>query len=328
MFSRNRTLVVSHDPGLVNQARGAIQVLGGAVTAAPSGESAMLELAEGDVGLVVAATELPDLDGYELCRQLKAMEPAPLVVLLHAHADGSAARRASETGADATLGRPFAGAELARLLEKLAGKRFFTGVDSTYDSLQWPRAADSIIEPGTGVFPPTEGEVEIDHGESWASSVVSAAIRPLDSDEEDAIQSLGTGAFEAVGSPTTPEGAFSTQELPAQNLEAFDEANPVSVPVSATTTAHFRPLSDPGVEAPERPSTIAAASAGFLPPVEVDSGEGVTEAVREELSKLTAPEGELSMLIQQAVASAVTEAIKQVLPAVAAEAARIARDGD
>ncbi len=353
MSERNRTLVVSHDPGLVNQARGAIQVLGGPVTSAHSAEAATSELAEGDVGLVIAATQLPGQDGYEFCRALKDREEAPRVVLLHAHADATAARRSAEAGADATLGRPFAGADLAKLLEGLVGKRFFTGVDGSHEAFQWPRAVDSVVDPMTGVFPRSESdeiEVEIDPGESWASSVVSAAIRPLEDEELPAdessavLESLGTGAYEPVdrtGNNDVPEGAFSTQELPAQNLEAFDESHPVSVPVSPTTTAHFKPISDPDASddsddsAPDpgkkkATTLVDASTSGFLPPIAppLDTPPDVGIAVREELAKLTATDGALTELIQRSVASAVTEALKQVLPAVAAEAARLAQDGD
>ncbi len=358
-----RTLVVSPDPGLVNQVRGAIQVLGGRVATSPTGELALVQAAQGNVELVIAATELPGMDGFDLCRRLKSLESPPRTVLVHSVADRRVARMAGEVGADATLRRPFQGFQLARRLEELMGSRFFTDRPPTVSTQtvgepEMHPAAASLVDPMTGVFYGGQGdevEVQISADESWAEAVVSAAIQPLD-DEELPSQS------QAIAERPGPD---ETQDLPELAVQTFDEDHPVSVPVDAGTTAHFRPIRPPGgdsqagdesdaAQAPEasveessgaassapsdppapavvtpgasRSAELSPATGGFLPAEEdLPPSRGDVEAlVRDEFDRLVSPGGPLAAAIQRSVASAVANAMRQVLPALASEAARMA----
>lgn len=320
MGTRERTLIVSHDPGLTGQIRGAIQVLGGSVLSTGDATRALADLDELGIELVIAATALPGIDGYELCRQIKAMRPDTKVMLVYGDGDSVARRRCTEAGADATITRPVRGASLSARLEALVGRSFFLGVDGTDDSWNYPRAAASIIDPMTGVFPASEAEVLIDDGGSWAESVVSAAIKPLDDYE------LGPDA---------------TQDLPEMALEEFDPEHPVSVPVDAGTTAHFKPLKDPAAADGDDEEADASSSQigqhqsdpptnAFLPAQDdLDSADEVKAVdvgalVRAELDRLTAPGGSLAQTIESSIASAVASAMQAVLPALAKEAARMA----
>lgn len=352
-----RTLVVSPDPGLVNQVRGAIQVLGGRVATSPTGELALVQAARGSIELVIAATELPGMDGFDLCRRLKTLDSPPRTVLVHSSADQRVARLAGEVGADATLRRPFQGFQLARRLEELMGSRFFAerSFPSTSTPLDEPDlhpAAASLVDPMTGVFyggQDDEVDVQISADESWAEAVVSAAVRPL-SDED-----LPSRDAEVRDEP----GPDETQDLPELAVQTFDEDHPVSVPVDAGTTAHFRPIrplneneddeddeddeardspspssSVQGVEAGDagsRSAELSPATGGFLPSEEdlPPSRNEVQSLVRDEIDRLVAPGGPLAATIQRSVATAVATAMRQVLPALASEAARMAtRDRD
>ncbi|MCP4870938.1 MAG: response regulator [Proteobacteria bacterium] len=320
MGTRERTLIVSHDPGLTGQIRGAIQVLGGSVLSTGDATRARADIKEFGLDLVIAATALPGTDGYELCRQIKEERPDTKVMLVYGHGDSVAARRCTEAGADATITRPVRGAVLSARLEALVGKSFFLGVDGTDDSWNYPRAAASIIDPMTGVFPASEAEVLIDDGGSWAESVVSAAIKPLDDEE------LGPDA---------------TQDLPEMALEEFDPEHPVSVPVDSGTTAHFKPIKDPEAGNDEDEASASSSQIGrpsdasmnaFLPAQdELDSADDlkavpVEEIVRAEIERLTKPGGALAQTIESSIASAVANAMQAVLPALAKEAARMAGD--
>ncbi len=322
MGKRERTLIVSHDPGLTGQIRGAIQVLGGEVLSATAADRALADVSDHEIDLVIAATELPGTDGYELCKQIKDARRSTKIMLVHPAGDAVAAKRCTEAGADATITRPVRGAALTARLEALVGKAFFLGLDKTDDSLSWPRAADSIIDPMTGVFPPTQAEVIVDETGSWASSVVSAAIQPLDDEE--------------LPSPD------ATQDLPEMALEEFDEEHPVSVPVDAGTTAHFKPVGENGAEQLQTGSQPAAApdstpnpeDSAFLPAqADLDPADELPPAdldavVRAEIDKLVAPGGRLAQTIEDSVASAVASAMEKVLPALVREAARMASGGD
>lgn len=378
-------MVVSPDPGLVNQVRGAIQVLGGKVATSPTGELALVQAAQGSIELVIAATELPGMDGYDLCRRLKSLDSPPRTVLVHSSGDRRVGRLAGEVGADATLRRPFQGFQLARRLEELMGDRFFVeraGLTSgsTPAEPEFHPAAASLVDPMTGVFYGGQGDdvdVQISADESWAEAVVSAAIHPL---EDEDLPSVDGG--EAPG----PD---ETQDLPELAVQTFDEEHPVSVPVDAGTTAHFRPIkalgdnqdsdasehddsdsdahaaalddgsdagqsesseggpassrpeqtpepaaasvsmSTPLVEAGaavSRSAELSPATGGFLPAEEdlPASRAEVQSLVREEIDRLAAPGGQLAATIQRSVATAVATAMRQVLPALASEAARMA----
>jgi CheY-like chemotaxis protein len=287
------------------------------------------------------------MDGFELCRRLKTLNMPPRTVLVHSSGDRRVAVLAGEVGADATLRRPFQGFQLARRLEELMGSGFFadktmpSATKGPEDTGMSPAAA-SLVDPMTGVFYGAQGDdvdVQISADESWAEAVVSAAIQPLDDEdlpgrdeEEDDDEVLG------------PD---QTQDLPELAVQTFDEDNPVSVPVGACTTAHFRPIRMLGDDEPEEPEPSSAsgspqvvasdpeasrstglgpATGGFLP-AEAElppSKEQVEDIVRQEFDRLVAPGGQLASAIQRSVATAVATAMRQVLPALASEAARMA----
>lgn len=278
MAKNNRGLVVSPDPGFVNQAMGALRREGARVTSVSSAEEALGIVVAQGARVVVAEAELPGASGYQLCRDLKELEDAPLVVLVHLGSDTRAGRRASDAGADETLRRPFAASHLVARVRALTDPSFFLATGEHERPAMEDRSAMSLVDPATGLFRQADGDPE---ASAWADSVVSEVV-------------------------VVVEGG-NTQELPAVAMEPFDENNPVSVPVDANTTAHFRPVTG---EAP-----------------------GVTESdvrrmVAQGLEEFASPGGALSQAVTHSVQSAVAEALKSVLPAVAAEAARQARKSE
>ena len=108
---------------------------------------------------------------------------------------------------------------------------------------------------------------------------------------------------ESVVSQVVELHAGSTQELPAMAIQTFDENHPVSVPVDPDNTAHFD------------------ADSSF-------SARDIEEIVDERLAEFAAPGGPLSAAIQATVHGAVADALRSVLPSIASEAARLAREGD
>lgn len=86
-------------------------------SAALSGKDALRFIAENDPDAVVADWSLPDMEGPELARRVRADGYAAAVILLWADADWKQLRRALECGANDLLGRPFT---LDRLLWSLS----------------------------------------------------------------------------------------------------------------------------------------------------------------------------------------------------------------
>ncbi len=303
MGSSTRTLVVSPDPGLVQQVRSALDSQGVSVVSADSAATAVALVATRHHALVIAAAELPDGSGYELARRLKVLPDAPVVLLVGGDRDGKAIARSHNAGADGFLHRPLRSAELLGRLRDLLGEAWFElAFESDSDELSdmvgvTGVGPHSMVDPLTGVF------VEADTG--FSLQVID------DGDSMD-------------GAP------FQTEELPALAFEQFDEDHPVSVPVSADVTAHgMRAV--PEHEQPDRPAPVGrpapTASApvaalgpdtGGHPPVKAGQSVATEASVDARIEALMKPGGALSSRIEEAVAAAVSKALADVIPAVIA----------
>jgi DNA-binding NarL/FixJ family response regulator len=69
--------------------------------------------------LVILDIELPDIDGFSVTRQLKAMPNPPLVVLLSIHSDEISMRRGLQAGCDAFLEKGMGWPVLLSALQKV-----------------------------------------------------------------------------------------------------------------------------------------------------------------------------------------------------------------
>jgi len=330
-----RTLIVSPDPGLVQQTRGVLEARGVDVKSVAGSEAARDVAREGPLDLVIAEVDLPGGSGYELCRLLKASADPPKVMLLFTAGEGSAERNAAECGADAAVRRPFLTSQFLEQLVPMVGPAFFgiqsVSVDSVDSIDPEDRNPGSIIDPGTGIF--------------------SDGVSVLDSGDYNA---LATGDVEALNGP-------QTQELPPLNIEPFDEENPVSVPVSASATAHAMPVvsqstrsvdieiededdsyvsqevdaadqsDDDDVPDPFSTSRVSSLgrATGEAAAVAVDADPSVKEAARvrravdSHLDELLEPGGRLATLLEDTVSRAVSDALAQAIPAATEAAARL-----
>ncbi len=261
MSSNWRGIIVSPDPGLAGQVRAALVREGARIESTSNGEEALGMVVGEGAHLVIAEGELPGNSGYQLCADLKSLQEMPRVLLIFVGSDPRGPRRASESGADAVLRRPFTAAQLIDKVRAITEPDFFRAVANQ------PPSAMSIVEPASGIF---------GSAAAWADSIVSQVIDPR---------------------------AGSTQELPAMAIQTFDENHPVSVAVDPDNTAHVS--ADEGLS-------------------ELD----VQRIVDTRLAAFAATGGPLSEAIQASVHGAVADALKSVLPAIALEAARLARDGD
>jgi len=292
MSTGNRGIVVSHDPGFVNQVGRALEASGCILSRHNSAETAQIEATEKVFALVVTEAELPGLSGFELCRQLKEDEVPPKVIVVH-RGDPRATERADEAGADALLQRPITAAGLVELVDELLGPAYFLKASQERPPARPPiepsagAAGMSIVDPATGVFGPD--------GDSWADAAVSSAVMALASQQMEQID------------------AGNTMELPEDMVENFDEEHPVSVKVDAGTTAHFLPP-------PSEGDLIADSDS--------NSFDSLRSLVSEEVNKALAPGGAFAERLEAAVNRAVVAALHSVLPKISEEAARIAKGED
>lgn len=104
-------LIVDDDPDLISVCRVGLGALGHVVRSARSGRDGLADVAIHPPEVVVLDLGLPDLDGLEVCRQIRRWSDVAIIVL---SADGTEDRKvdALDGGADDYVTKPFAMREL------------------------------------------------------------------------------------------------------------------------------------------------------------------------------------------------------------------------
>ena len=104
-------LVVDDEPAITKVLSAALQARGYVVTTAATGEEALGRVAIDSPTVVVLDLGLPDLDGLEVCRRIRAWSDVPIIVLT---AEGADDRKvaALDEGADDYVTKPFSMPEL------------------------------------------------------------------------------------------------------------------------------------------------------------------------------------------------------------------------
>lgn len=123
-----RILIVEDESDLANFLVRALRVAAWAPDVAGSGRAALSALGVNDYDLVILDLNLPDLDGFEVCRRYRAGGGrAPVLMLTARDAIGDRVR-GLDAGADDYLPKPFAVEELLARLRAL-GRRPYTPLD-------------------------------------------------------------------------------------------------------------------------------------------------------------------------------------------------------
>ncbi len=115
-----RLLVVEDDPEVQAFLLRVLREAAWAADAVPSGQRALDALASTEYDLAIIDVGLPDFDGFEVCRRLRARgDRTPLLVLTARNAVNDRVR-GLDAGADDYLAKPFAVNELLARLRALA----------------------------------------------------------------------------------------------------------------------------------------------------------------------------------------------------------------
>ena len=128
-----RVLVVDDVEGNVRLAASVLEPEGYDVSSASNGREALAELARNQPDLILLDVMMPDLDGFETCRQLKSRGATRLipVVLVTALRDSSDRIRGIDAGADDFVSKPFNPHELrARVRSLVRIKRYTDDLES------------------------------------------------------------------------------------------------------------------------------------------------------------------------------------------------------
>jgi two-component system phosphate regulon response regulator OmpR len=115
-------LLVEDDPRLAEMLVEYLGQAGFRVTVASRGVSALERLAETDYDAVVLDLMLPDMDGLDVCRRLRANDDTP-VLMLTARGDAVDRIVGLELGADDYLPKPFEPRELVARLRAIVRRR-------------------------------------------------------------------------------------------------------------------------------------------------------------------------------------------------------------
>jgi len=107
-----RLLVVDDEDALVDMLRDALRFAGYEVHVARRGFEALQAAADVDPDLIVLDVNLPDIDGFEICRRLRADGSQVPVVFLTARDDREDLRTGFTRGGDDYLTKPFSLEEL------------------------------------------------------------------------------------------------------------------------------------------------------------------------------------------------------------------------
>lgn len=107
----SKILVVDDDPNIRELVRVFLRQEGFDVTEATDGVDALTKLAAVKADLVILDVMMPNMDGWELCRELRAAYDIPLLMLT---AKGETAQKVKgfELGTDDYLVKPFEPVEL------------------------------------------------------------------------------------------------------------------------------------------------------------------------------------------------------------------------
>ena len=104
-------LVVDDEPGIVRALTAALRARGHPVSAATTGAEALNEMTVRPPAVVILDLGLPDLDGLDVCREIRRWSDTPIIVLT---AEGAEERKilALDEGADDYVTKPFSTPEL------------------------------------------------------------------------------------------------------------------------------------------------------------------------------------------------------------------------
>jgi len=114
---------VDDDPDLRDANVQALRLAGFRAVALPSGEAALARIGPDYAGVVVTDIRMPGMDGIELFRRLRALDPDIPVIVISGHADIATAVGAMSEGAYDFIAKPYAGERLVETLRRAAEKR-------------------------------------------------------------------------------------------------------------------------------------------------------------------------------------------------------------
>jgi DNA-binding NtrC family response regulator len=116
-------LIVDDDAAMRDYLRDELEHEGFQVLTAVGGRAGVERVKQGGVDLVVSDVKMPDLDGLDLLREVRAVDPSPYVITITAFGSIDTAIRAVKLGAYDYVTKPFEFDQLLMTIEKALGER-------------------------------------------------------------------------------------------------------------------------------------------------------------------------------------------------------------
>jgi two-component system response regulator PilR (NtrC family)/two-component system response regulator HydG len=120
---RASILVVEDDQAMRDMLREALEEDGYAVEAVGGGRAGVERARRGGIDLVISDVKMPDLDGLDMLREIKAVSPSPHVITITAFGSIDTAIRAVKLGAFDYITKPFEIDRLILSVEKALAER-------------------------------------------------------------------------------------------------------------------------------------------------------------------------------------------------------------
>jgi two-component system, OmpR family, phosphate regulon response regulator OmpR len=199
-----RILVIDDDRRLRDMLRTYLTGQGLEVETAGDARSGLTAVENLDPDAVVLDVMLPDLDGFEVCRRIRARSEVP-VLMLTARGDETDRVVGLELGADDYLPKPFSPRELLARLRAITRRQRSAAAAG-------PDSADEVLR---------FGELEVDHGAHQAR--VAGEPRPLTSHQFEILSALARNAGRVLSRDQIMDA------VRGESLEAFDRSIDVHV---------------------------------------------------------------------------------------------------
>lgn len=117
-----KILIVEDDISIAELQRDYLEVNGFSVHVEQSGESGLAQALEGDYDLIILDVMLPHVDGFELCKQIRARKNIP-ILMVTAKKEEIDTIRGFGLGADDYVIKPFSPRGLLHRVNTLLARR-------------------------------------------------------------------------------------------------------------------------------------------------------------------------------------------------------------
>ncbi len=117
-----KVLIIDDDHAIIAALTVRLRVAGHEVIQASSGQAGLAQAQAGLPDVIILDIRMPDIDGYEVCRQLKA-DPrlaAIPVIFVSANATETTSQEAYETGGAVFIAKPYEPKDILNAVESAA----------------------------------------------------------------------------------------------------------------------------------------------------------------------------------------------------------------